>query len=231
MSNDQDLYRLVNTLWPVAGAEDVLRMRTGKIEALNSNGTVDVSISGVVLENIKALASARPYLFDDTLAYVAQWRGALLVLGSPVVTGTGGTVVKPSDTIRTSTITHTIDPHLQLPVAANAVYAYESSISWAADGGPDISFGHSAPTGSTLSNWRAVTNGTASIWTDVGANLAAVMFQAAAGTTANRTFIAQGTLRTSSTPGTFGVAWAQNSSSPNQTIVRADSWMRLTRTS
>lgn len=95
----QDLLRLVQTLWPVAGAEDVLRMRTGKIEALNADGTTDVSISGVVLENIQTLASAYPFLAEDRLAYVAQWRGALLVLGSPAVTGAvilPGTLVSES---------------------------------------------------------------------------------------------------------------------------------------
>lgn len=82
-----DLYTLVQKLWPVAGAEDVLRMRTGKIDALNLDGTVNLSLSGVVFENIPTLASAYPLLAENDLAYVLQWRGALLVLGSPA-TGT-----------------------------------------------------------------------------------------------------------------------------------------------
>lgn len=128
---EQDLYRLVNTLWPVAGGEDVLRLRTGKIEALNADGTVDVSVSGVVLEDIKTLASAYPFLAEDSLAYVAQWRGALLVLGSPAVTGTvqsvaRGVVGTPTTTTFNGTATAANTTEVRDAVLGDYVFTAEA---------------------------------------------------------------------------------------------------------
>jgi hypothetical protein len=88
-----DYIRVLEKLIPGADGQDVLRLRTGTIEAINSDGTVDVAISGVTVEDIPVLGS-NIGLIEDQACQVLTYRGSLLVLGQ-VGSGAAGPVVKP----------------------------------------------------------------------------------------------------------------------------------------
>jgi hypothetical protein len=73
-----DYTKLLAKLNPEPGGEDVLRLRTGKISAVNSDGTVDVAISGVVVPDVPRLASS--VLSAASNVQVLSYRGSLLVI-------------------------------------------------------------------------------------------------------------------------------------------------------
>lgn len=90
--SEQDMLKLVDKLFPIPGGEHDLQLRMGLVEALNADNTIDASIGGVLLEDVKTLASAHPYLVVDNSAVFLQWRGTLIALGSIATTGTPETV-------------------------------------------------------------------------------------------------------------------------------------------
>lgn len=73
-----DYTKLLAKLSPEPGGEDVLRLRTGVISAVNSDGTVDVAISGVVVPHVPRLAGT--ILSAASNVQVLSYRGSLLVL-------------------------------------------------------------------------------------------------------------------------------------------------------
>ena len=80
-----DYTKLLNKLVPSPGGEDTVRMRTATVTAINSNGTVRISVSGVTIPvDIPRLASSG-MLIGDTVS-VISFRGELLVIG-PVAEG------------------------------------------------------------------------------------------------------------------------------------------------
>lgn len=80
-----DYTKLLNKLIPSPGGEDTVRMRTARVTAINSNGTVRISVSGVTIpKDIPRLASSG-MLVGDTVS-VISFRGELLVIG-PVAEG------------------------------------------------------------------------------------------------------------------------------------------------
>lgn len=85
-----DLLKLVNKLFPVPGGEHNLQLRTGIVEAKNANGTIDASISGVLIEDVYTLADAYAATTVDRQAVFLQSLNLLLCLGTLPVTGTAG---------------------------------------------------------------------------------------------------------------------------------------------
>lgn len=80
-----DYTALLRKLIPDPGGEDTVRMRTATVTAINSNGTVRISMSGVTIpKDIPRLASSG-VLVGDTVS-VISFRGQLLVIG-PVAEG------------------------------------------------------------------------------------------------------------------------------------------------
>lgn len=75
-----DITRMLAKIVPEEDGEDVLRKRTGTVVEINADSTVDVSMDGVTVENVPALASAvvEPGGTVEMLSY----RGGLLILGS-----------------------------------------------------------------------------------------------------------------------------------------------------
>src|SRR5690554_3189090 len=80
-----DYTKLLNKLIPSPGGEDTVRMRTATVTAINPDGTVRISMSGVTIpKDIPRLASSG-MLIGDTVS-VISFRGELLVIG-PVAEG------------------------------------------------------------------------------------------------------------------------------------------------
>lgn len=84
-----DYTRLLSKLNPEPGGEDVLRLRTGVIDAINSDGTVDVGISGLVVPDVHRLDGL--VVLVGQYVQVLTYRGGALVLGGEAVApGLGG---------------------------------------------------------------------------------------------------------------------------------------------
>lgn len=60
--------------------QDVARLRTGVISAVNTNGTVDVTLSGVTVAGVSYLADAGVAV--GAIVQMLSYRGSLLVLGT-----------------------------------------------------------------------------------------------------------------------------------------------------
>ena len=74
-----DYTKLLAKLDPQPGGEDVARMRTGVVDAVNSDGTVDLGISGIVIPDVARLAGS--IVAVGMVVNVISYRGSLLVIG------------------------------------------------------------------------------------------------------------------------------------------------------
>lgn len=154
---------------------------------------------------------------------------------------------KTADTARASTTTQVIDPHIQLPVVAGAVYVFNGWIKFDGDPAADIVVGWTFPTG-TQGAWYGQGAGTTVIsgtagggtqqnasstwgytvrteWTDLGNTR--TLGNLAAGNAL--TALLGGTVRVGSTDGTFGMTWCQSVSNATATTVFTDSWISVQR--
>jgi hypothetical protein len=89
-----DYTRLLGKLMPPSDGQDVARLRTGIITVINSDGTVDVTLSGVTIEDLPVLGGNASLVVGQA-CQILTYRGSLLVLGQ-VGSGTAGPVVRPS---------------------------------------------------------------------------------------------------------------------------------------
>ena len=80
-----DLTTLRRKLIPETDGQDPARLRVGTVTAVNSDGTVDVTLNGTAVANVPVLDSADG-LDTDVVVQMLGYRGSLLVLG-PVRTG------------------------------------------------------------------------------------------------------------------------------------------------
>jgi hypothetical protein len=114
---------------------------------------------------------------------------------------------------------------MSFAVAANARYNFLGRIDFITGATPDIKMGWSYPTGATM------------FWSAVGYDLAGAIFDgdrfietgvwAAAGAAANDEFLVWGALITSTTSGTFGPTFAQNTANASDTSINAGSDLTL----
>jgi hypothetical protein len=80
MAGSIDYNKLLAKLDPQPGGEDTARMRTGIVDAVNANGTVDLAISGIVVPDVPRLEGSVAAV--NTVVQVISYRGSLLVIGS-----------------------------------------------------------------------------------------------------------------------------------------------------
>lgn len=104
-----DYSKLLDKLLPPSDGEDMTRLRTGLVDAVNSDGTVNVGISGLVVPNVPRLAGAP--MVAGTIVNILVWRGGLLVIGptsvgpAPLVPVSIHTAACTSDTTGGLTVT------------------------------------------------------------------------------------------------------------------------------
>jgi hypothetical protein len=156
---------------------------------------------------------------------------------------------KTSDTARSAVTTTSADPHLQFEVVANAVYRWHGWVKYDGPTAADLSLDFSAPSGS-LGEWAAIGIGHSPV---IGATAGGVIqtdtpdargyltrFETNDVTSARSygtlgtggtpvTTWLYGMLRTSTTPGTFSLDWAQLSSNATAVTLYTDSWLSLLR--
>jgi hypothetical protein len=169
----------------------------------------------------------------------SQPAGTSQVIANNSSAGTSGglSAYKSGTTSRSSTTTPSLDPDLQVSVAANAVYEVRASIGYvSASTSAGIKFDFQLPSG-TMS-YTAARTATAYNPGFGGNDYTAQVVNNDAGTPdsaitqpANTPYGVQvlGTLITGSTAGTFGVKWSQNSSTGTALVVDSGSYLTLTR--
>lgn len=145
-------------------------------------------------------------------------------------------VRKTADTSRASTATPSADPELQITLDANAVYVWDGWLKYFADPAGDLQIDFTAPSG-TLGEWvgfgaGSSTSGAAAttgylIRTETNDIMQSRSYYGT--TNGTHGVLLQGTIRTSSTSGTFSLDWAQGSSDATATVVYTDSWLRFQR--
>lgn len=74
-----DYTKILEKLNPSSDGEDYLRLRSGIVMAINTDGTVDVQISGVTIVGVQRIADAS--LAVGAVVQILSYRGGLLVLG------------------------------------------------------------------------------------------------------------------------------------------------------
>ncbi len=136
-------------------------------------------------------------------------------------------VQKTSDEIRTSTTTLAADSTIKFTMAANTMYAFRATIYFTGDAAPDFKFGHTGPAGSSfiVIHHRFTVPGASTLV--VGAlNAYNTTGVAVAGTVGgNSCLYLDGSIQNGATGGDFQFLWAQNTSSANNSIVRAGSFI------
>lgn len=156
---------------------------------------------------------------------------------------------KTSDTSRSATTVTTADPHLQFEVVANAVYIWNGWLKYDGPTAADMNIDFTAPAGA-LGEWTAIAPGHSPV---IGSSAVPALItdtQDARGyllrvesndvTSARSygtlgtgivplTMQLYGTLRMSTTAGTFSLDWAQFASNATANTVYTDSWISMLR--
>lgn len=156
---------------------------------------------------------------------------------------------KTSDTSRSATTTTTADPHLQFEIAANGVYIMDGWIKYDGPTAADLNVDFSAPSG-CLGEWTAIGAGHSPVIGSSNAPALITDTQDARGylmrvetndiTSARSygtlgtgiiplTLHIKGTVRNSTTAGTYSLDWAQLVSNATACTLYTDSWLRLQR--
>jgi hypothetical protein len=125
-----DYTRTLNRLEPAPDGESALRHRSAVVTAINSDGTVDIDLSGVAVVGVSSLVFAG----IGEVVQVVAWKGDLLVIGLPRTsqepmpsqltdraTSSGGTAI---GTVQTNILQASID----IPADWNT-YDVEASVS------------------------------------------------------------------------------------------------------
>lgn len=145
-----DYTKLINNLMPVSDGEHVIRMRVGVVDSVNTNHTVNVVISGIVVPNVPKLAGLSAY--PGQVVQVITYQGVLLVLGATASDAHRRFVVKSSDQSNaTTTLTDVTD--MNFTVVPNANYWIQARISYQApidNTTGDIRFDWTVPSGGVM---------------------------------------------------------------------------------
>ncbi|MFD9515954.1 hypothetical protein [Streptomyces sp. NPDC059979] len=141
-------------------------------------------------------------------------------------------IVKGSNTSRTSTTTLAADPHLALNVSASATYLVDGFIDYdGAFGAGGLKVDFTLPAGAVL-RWGLLGNVVADTTQKYASNTADTG-SLTAGTYGTGGTHTAGTLRgyltVAGTAGALTMRWAQNASNATATTVYAGSWIRLER--
>jgi len=122
-----DYYKLRKKLIPEPDGEPPVVMRTGTIDAVNVDGTVDVEMSsGIILPDIPRLASAE--VSAGLVVNIISFRGSLLVIGPSAQAATGTTSGgRAATTVRTSdssgvTTTETVIDSVTAYLISGSIY-------------------------------------------------------------------------------------------------------------
>jgi hypothetical protein len=120
--NTPDLTRLIEKLDPRPDGQDKVQLRTGVINEINADGTVDVILSGVVVPNVPRLASVSGAV--GSVVQVQVYRGSMLVIGvsTPALMPTGALLGTPATSAVDGTATAANTTEVRDAVLGNYVF-------------------------------------------------------------------------------------------------------------
>ena len=95
-----DLSKIKQKINPKPDGQDVARMRTAIVDAVNTDGTIDILLSGIVVTQIPRLAGTT-FVAGDT-AQLISYRGSLLAIGVVAESAEARTSNRVQTTPRTS---------------------------------------------------------------------------------------------------------------------------------
>jgi hypothetical protein len=90
-----NLTKLKKKLIPPPDGQDVAKLRTATVAAVNVNGTLNIVLNGATITNVPRLAGA--FAVSGSVVQVLSYRGSLLVLGA-VAPGPAGAMQKTGET-------------------------------------------------------------------------------------------------------------------------------------
>lgn len=133
--------------------------------------------------------------------------------------------VKSSDETVNNSAVFQSDDHLTLSVASSTTYHVEAWWCYTSGTTPDIKFRWSVPTGATLR------------WSAVGTNISGTFAEPFLDTATEPGFAGNGSdaivrvmgLLVTSNAGTLLVQWAQQTANASNTVLKAGSWLKLTK--
>lgn len=209
---------------------DLLYIHDGSVWRVRGQAAVSSagSLSGIQNPYSGLLVVARDtgFIYEyNGSAWVAMARDVLFVK-------------KPESTLKSATTTLGIDPHLVLPVKANAEYVVEGMMIVNGNQDADIKFALSTPTGSSVEYWtgQSLAIGATSTAYDMeaqafadqpGGTTSALNFGSI--TLAISSIKLSGYVKVGATPGNVGISWAQRASVSFSTSVSKGSWLELRR--
>jgi hypothetical protein len=95
-----DLTKIKKKIVPVPDGQDVLRLRTAPITALQSNGTVTVNLNNTLVTDVPVLSGAS--VIVGMTAQILSYRGSLMVIG---ISGSAGPTASQSGSTTSGTAT------------------------------------------------------------------------------------------------------------------------------
>jgi hypothetical protein len=206
---------------------------------VTGNNAVALPYNGVYAVNWQtATVSGNQFNLNDGSAAAVSWSPSAPASTNQVIVnngasdslGTSVTAYKSASTSRSSTTTRTLDPDLQLPVLANAVYEVRAAISYACNStSAGLAFDFQIPSGASMiyaGTEANASSGSAGIYELVAGTPDNV---STGGSGNNLALQVMGILKVGGTAGTMGFLWAQFSSSGSALSLQALSYLTLTR--
>lgn len=231
--NTAKLSEIRRQLMGAQDGQDVSRLRTGVVTAVNASGTVDVTLSGVTVASVPVLSGV--IVLTGAVVQMLSYRGSLVVIG--VTASSKQLIIKSADqNSATSSTAVADDTELFFTAAANATYLIDAYLSYGGAQAGDIRVAWTVPAGATMTRYILAPQAG---MTD-NANTAMMAIRRAA-TTQQIAGASGGTtndftdwqekviLRTSTTAGTVHLQFGQGTSSGTVTVMRSDSFLEIRR--
>jgi hypothetical protein len=101
-TNGASLSKIKKKLLPAIDGQDVARLRTAVVAAIDTDGTVDITLNGATITNVPVLSNAA--FAVGSVVQVLSYRGSLLVIGG---SGVGAQPVEATSSTTNGTTTST----------------------------------------------------------------------------------------------------------------------------
>lgn len=125
-----DYTKLLEKLSPQPDAEDILRLRVGTVLAVNADGTLNLTVSEITVEDVPKLSGTSAPV--GAVVQVITYRGSMLVIGAVAQTSTDSVSSRVATTPRTSNSAAVTSETLIDSVTASLVSGRTYKVRWEA---------------------------------------------------------------------------------------------------
>jgi hypothetical protein len=228
-----DLTKIRNKLNPPPDGQDVLRLKTGVVTALASDGTITVTLNGASISDVPVLSGS--LLLSGAVVQVLSYRGSLLVIGTTA--SSKQVIIKSGDQNSNTNSTALVnDSELFFTTAPNATYIVDAYLSYGGAQAGDIRVAWSVPSGASAARYVlapavGLTSNESTSMVAIRRGATTEQIAGASGGTANdfTDWQEKSIIRTASTGGTAQLRFGQGTSSATVTVMRQDSFMIIER--